>query len=178
MRPGIDHLIVTLVVGNESHIIVVSNLTDFLITLGNQLGLLLRDDDIIEVERQTGEVCHAVTQVLDTVEELAGLSETDILDNVGDDVAQALLRDDSIHITNLLGDNAVNDDTTNRGLHHVALGLAVDHIVDDHLHLSVEITLALIMGDDSLLRTVECQTLTLGTRADLSDIVETQHHIL
>ena len=60
----------------------------------------------------------------------------------------------------------------------MTLGLAIDDIVDDHLHQGVQVALTLVMGDDSLLRTVEGQTLTLGTRTDLGDIVQTKHHIL
>ena len=178
MRPGIDDLVVTLVVGDEAHVIVVGDLLDLSITLRNQLCLLLRDDDIVEVERQTGEVCHAITEVLDTVEEVAGLSKTDILDDISDDVTQTLLRNNGVDIAHLLGDNAVDDDTTDGGLNHMAHRLAVDTVVDDHLHQSVQVTLALIVGDDSLLGTVEGQAFTLGTRANLRDIVETQHHIL
>ena len=56
--------------------------------------------------------------------------------------------------------------------------LAVDHIVDNHLHLSMEVTLALIVGNDSLFRTVEGQSFTLGSRTDLGNIIQTEHHIL
>ena len=50
VRPGINNLIITLVVSDESHIIVVGNLTNLIITLLNQISLLLRDNNIIEVE--------------------------------------------------------------------------------------------------------------------------------
>ena len=178
MRPGIDNLIVTLVVGDESHVIVISNLTNLLITLLDQVGLLLRNDDIVEVERQTSQICHAVTEVLDTIEELTCLSETYILDYIGDNVAQTLLRDDLIDIAYLLRDDAIHDDTTYRCLDHVAFRLAVDDVVDNHLHLGMEVALTLIMGNDSLLGTVEGKPLTLGTWTDLRDIIETEHHIL
>ena len=56
--------------------------------------------------------------------------------------------------------------------------LAIDDIVNHHLHLSVQVALALVMGNDSLLRTVEGQTLTLGTWTNLRDVVQTKHHIL
>ena len=51
-------------------------------------------------------------------------------------------------------------------------------VLHQHFHLSVEVALTLVVGNDSLLRTVEGQTFTLGTWTDLSDIVKTQHHIL
>ena len=88
---------------DEAHVVVVGNLLNLLVTLLNEFCLLLRDDDIIEVERQTSQISHTVTEVLDTVEELTGLSETYVVDHIGDDVAETLLRDFLVDIANLLG---------------------------------------------------------------------------
>ena len=88
MGPGIDNLVVTLVGGDETHIIVVGNLLDLALSLLYDSFLLNRNDDIVEVERQTGYIRHVVTQVLDTVKEGAGASHTDCLDNAGDDATE------------------------------------------------------------------------------------------
>ena len=42
----------------------------------------------------------------------------------------------------------------------------------------MKIALTLIMSNNSLLRTVECQALTLGTWTNLGNIIKTKHHIL
>ena len=178
MRPSIDNLVVTLVICNESHIIVVGNLTYLIVTLLDQLSFLLRDNDIVEVERQTCQICHTVTKVLNTVEELAGLSKTNILNHVSNNATETLLRDHLIDITYLIRDNAINDNTTYRSFYHMALWLTIDDIVNDYLHLGMEIALTLIVGNDGLFRTVEGQAFTLCTWTDLGDIVETKHHIL
>ena len=60
----------------------------------------------------------------------------------------------------------------------MTLSLAIYDVVDNNLHLCMEIALAFIVGNDSLFRTVERQALALCTRTDLSDIIETKHHIL
>ena len=112
MGPGINNLIITLVVGDESHVIVVGNLLYLFITLSDKLSLLLWNNDIIEVERQTGHVSHAVTQVLDSIKELTSLGETYILNYSTDNVAQTLLRNNLINVTNLLWNDAVYDYTT------------------------------------------------------------------
>ena len=156
MRPGIDDLIVTLVVGNETHVVVVGNLLYLSITLLDEFCLLLRDDDIIEVERQTGLIGHTVTEVLDTVEELTCLSETYVVDHVGDDIAETLLGDFLIDIAHLLGDDAIHDDTTDRGLNSMLIGLTILIAVVDHdLHQGVQVALTLVMSNDSLFRTIE-----------------------
>ena len=179
MRPGIDHLIITLIVGNEAHVVVVGNLLNLLVTLLNEFCLLLRDDDIIEVERQTGLISHTITQVLNTIKELTSLSEAHMVDNIGNDVAEALLRDLLIDVAHLFGDDAIYNDTTDRGLNSVLIGLTVlVAVVNHHLHQGVQIALTLIVGDDSLLRSIERESLALGTRTDLRNIIETQHHIL
>ena len=89
--PGVDYLVVTLRVGDESHVVVLGNLAHFLVTTLHESFLFLWNDDVVEVERKSGKVCHAITKVLDTVEELACLGETYGLDYVGNDVAKALL---------------------------------------------------------------------------------------
>ena len=178
MGPSINNLIITLVIGDESHVIVVGNLLYLFITLSDKLSLLLWNNDIIEVERQTSQISHAVTKVLDTIKELTSLGETYILNNGCDDVAQTLLRDYLIYITNLLWNDTVHDNTTNRSLNHVTLCLAVYDIVNHYLYLCVEITLALVVSNDSLLRSVEGKSLTLCTWTDLGDVVQTKYHIL
>ena len=87
MCPSINNLVVTLLVGNETHIVVIGDCLNLLITFLNEFFLFLRNDNIIEVERQTCEVCHTITEVLDTIEELTCTGETNLLDNVSNDVA-------------------------------------------------------------------------------------------
>ena len=86
--PCIDNLVVTFVVGDETHVIVHHDLFDFFVTTLHEFFLFLRDDDITQVERQTTLERHLVTQVLDTVQEFTSTGYTDSLDNVADDVAQ------------------------------------------------------------------------------------------
>ena len=50
MCPYIDNLVVTLVIGDKTHVILGHDTLDLLITLGNKLLLLLRNDDIVKVE--------------------------------------------------------------------------------------------------------------------------------
>ena len=47
VRPGINNLVVTLIIGDETHIIIGNNLVNLLVTLRYDVLLLLRDNDII-----------------------------------------------------------------------------------------------------------------------------------
>ena len=91
MSPGIDNLVVTLLIGNETHIIVIGDFLNLLMTLSHDFFLLWWNNDITKVERKTGNVSHTITEVLDTIEELAGLSHTDSLDYIRNKSAQSLL---------------------------------------------------------------------------------------
>ena len=86
--PGVDDLVVTFVVGDETHTIVTHDLFDAIITGFDDFGFFLRNDDIVEVERQTTFVCFAITEVLDAIEEFASASHTNAFDDLGDDVAE------------------------------------------------------------------------------------------
>ena len=178
VSPGIDHLVVTLVLSDEAHVIVVLDGANLFVTALHDFLLFWRDDDIVEVERKTCNVSHTVTEVLDAVEELAGTSHTYSLDYVGDESAQSLLRDDIVEEAYFLWDDLVDDDTSYRCLHHALLELAVHYVLHDYLNRSVEVALALVVSNDSFLVAVERKARALCTRTELCDVVETEHHIL
>ena len=152
---------------------------DAIVTRLNNLSLFLRNDDIVEVERKSTFVCLAITEVLDTIEELASTSHTDTLDNLGNDVTERLLRDDGVDKSNFARNHFVDNDTTYRGLYQVTDGktILID-IIYQHLYRGVHSHLAFIVGDDGFLRTVEGETCTLSTRTELGDVVEAEYHVL
>ena len=80
MCPGIDHLVITLVLCDEAHVIVVLDGTNLVLATVNDGFLFWRDDNVVKVERQTCHISHAITKVLDAVEELACTSHTYGLD--------------------------------------------------------------------------------------------------
>ena len=51
-------------------------------------------------------------------------------------------------------------------------------ILHHDFHLSMEITLALVVGNDGLFWSVEGKSFSLGTRTDLRNVIQTQYHIL
>ena len=178
MCPGINYLIVTLLVGDETHVIVVGNFLNFTLPLTYDTGFLCRNDNIIKVERETGYVRHVVTKVLDTIKEFASASHSDRLNNVGDKTTQTLLRDNAIEEAHLFGNNLIDNDTTDRCFDHTVHELAVYKVVNNHLNLRVKITAAFVVSDKSFFRTIECESFALSTRTNLGDIVKTEHHVL
>ena len=179
MSPDIDNLIVTLLIGNEAHTILTTDALHFLVTLTDELFLLVGNDDITEVEGQTTFVGKAITEVLDAVEELTSASHTYSLDNVGNDAAKGLLGDDIVEEANLLRDNLVGDDATYRGLNHsLAESSVFELVVNHHKHGSMHIDALLVVCDDCLFGTIELQASALCSWTKLCDVVQTEHHIL
>ena len=179
VSPGVDDLVVAFVVGDEAHVIVHGNLVDFFITFLDDVHLLFRDDDVIEVEGESAFVCHAIAEVLDTVEEVASTCHTDGLDDLGDDVAERLLGDDSVDVATLHGDYLIDNDTSDGGFNQVLAGeAAVIDVIHHHFDGGMDIHALFIVGNECLFCTVEGETRTLGARTEFGDVVKTKHHVL
>ena len=56
--------------------------------------------------------------------------------------------------------------------------LSVNNIIDNNLYQRVQIATSFITCNQSLFWSIECQSLTLSTWANLGNIVKTKHHIL
>src|SRR5574344_2910766 len=179
MCPCINNLVVTLVVGDESHVVVVNDFLHLFVTSIHQFIFLLRDDDIAKVERQTALEGHVVTQVLDIIKELAGTGHSTHLYHFRDKVTQGLLVDDIVNVAHFYWHTFVNHQTAYGGLLQYIYNISVlVKILYIYLYQGMEFHTVLIVGYGSLFWTVEHQTLALCTFAHLGYIVQTKHHIL
>ena len=169
--PRVDYLVIAFGIGNETHVVVLGNLAYFLVTAFNNLFFLFRNDDVVEVERQSGNVCHAVTQVLDAIEKFASASHTHTLNNVGDDATQGFLRDNFVEIAHLVGDDAVYDNASYGGFNHAGLQFTVNEVGYNYLNGRVQVAAAFVVGDDCLFGSVESKSRTLCTWAYLGDVI-------
>ena len=179
LSPNVDNLIVSLVVGDKTHIVALGDVVGHLVALLHQRSLLLGDNHCVEVKRQTALECHTVTHCLDVVQEVSHLIGTCLLHHHCNDIAQRTLGQQLVDIANLLRHNLVEHNSTDGGLLQIAdrVALSVD-IINYATNLCVQLGTTLVVGDDSLLRTVEHQTFALSTGFGLGDIVQTEDHIL
>ena len=180
MCPDIDYLVIALVVGYETHRMVLENLLNLLVAFAHIFFFLLRDEHVAEVERNASLEGHVVAEVLDVVEELGRTRNTARLDDARDDCAQRFLRQNLVDIADLLRNIMVDKHAAHRGvLYEMLVGLAVlVDVVDNDADRSVKRHAAFVVGDLSLFGAVELQALTLVAGAELGDIIETEHHIL
>ena len=178
--PDVDDLIVTLVVGDDTEIEVIHDLLDLAEAIGDDLLLLLRYNDVGEVEGEACLVGHVVAEVLDPVEEGGALCDTAVLDHLTDDEPEVLLPHYAVVEWELaLGHHLIEEHTTIGGLDDVGdrLTLLVEILytcLDDGVHVET----ALIVSDLYLLEVTEYLALALGSGARLGDVIESEDHIL
>ena len=180
MCPDINYLVVTLVVGNETHVIVVDYLLYFFVTFLHQRFFLFGNNNISQVERKTAFECHLITEVLDSIQEFGCFCHTTNLDYVTDDVTKWLLRDNRIDITRFGRYNFVYNNTTyRRVVHHLVYHITVFvNVLNDNADRCVNVALTFVVGNKRFFRTVESEAFTFSSFTQFGDIVQTEYHIL
>ena len=180
MSPCIDNLIITLVISNETHVVVVHDLFHLGVTFGNQSLFFGRNEHITQIEGQTSLECHVVTQVLDIIKELSRTSHTANFNHLTDNIAQRFLRKDFIDIADLLRHILINQYTTHRRiLDHVLDNITVlIDIFHNDRYRSVQRNFTFVVSDFGFFGTIEFQSFTQRTRAKFSNIIQSQNHIL
>ena len=179
MRPSIDNLVVTFVVGNEAHVVVGHDLLYIGITFIDKSLFLGRDNHVGQIERKAALEGHLVSEVLDVVEELGCTHNTAYFDDITNDGTQRLLGKNLVDITHLFGNELIDENTTHRGIaQHFDIIAVLIEVLYTHLHGSMQCHLTFVVGNLSLLRSVENETFALGTGAQFGNVVQTQDHIL
>ena len=69
MGPDINYLVISFIVGDKAHTVVIENLIYLLIPFINQFLLLRRNDYIVKVKRKSSLESHLITKVLNIVKE-------------------------------------------------------------------------------------------------------------
>ena len=129
MCPDVDDLVVTFVVGDETHIVVAQHFVDFLVGFVDKRFLDLRDDHIAEVEGQPALESHDEPEVLDIIEEIGSLLGTGCFQDVPDDVAEGLLGEQLVDVTHLFRYDLVEEDPSAGGFNDLVHRLAIDPVI-------------------------------------------------
>ncbi len=168
--PSTHDVVVTLVICHLTEIIHLSDLLHLRISLCDEFGFFLWNQNIVQIETQTAFECHLVTEILDVIEELRCACHTTGLDNLGDNALHGTFLQGDILIAYLLRHILVDHHASGSRFHQCA--------VDTHLDNRVNIHLPFVQRHKALFRTVEKLSLALLVLAGLGDIVKTQNHIL
>ena len=71
MGPDVNDLVVSFVVGDETHIVVLHHFCYLLFGAIHQLDLFIGNDDVIQVERKSSFKCIVETEVLNVIQKLS-----------------------------------------------------------------------------------------------------------
>ena len=180
MRPNVNDLVVTLVVGDETHVVVVHHLAHLGRGFGDQLLLFRWDDDVVQVEGQTTLEGHGEPELLDVVEELRRTWHTHAVQDVRNDAAKRLLGQKLVDEARLCRHMFVKEDTSTSGVNQADVSVDV-HVT--HLDGCVQVQAAFLMRDAHFFRRVAHHALAfhlmlLGRRTFLGDVVQAQDHVL
>src|SRR5271157_5513006 len=118
--PGVQHLVVPLLVGDDSALVQLVVLLDLFFGLGDDLVLGQRGLEVVGRERQARAGRFAKPEVLHPVQERDRLAPTEDLVAVGDDALKLLLPQGQVVKRHLVVQDVIEDDPPHRGLHYHA----------------------------------------------------------
>ena len=136
IRPDVDNLVVTFIVGDKPHVVALHHLFDALVTFVDQRFLFIGNDHRIEVERQSAAEGHLVSHVLDIVEESCRFVGSGLLHHQADDVAQRTFGQHFVQEAHLFGNHLVEDDPADGRIDQFTNRLPVlveDALLEPHL---------------------------------------------
>ena len=180
VRPNVNDLVVALVVGDETHVVVLHHFSHLLCRTIDQLFLLTWDDNVVQVERQATFEGHVEAQVLDVIQELRRTWYVGAIQNVRDDATQRLLRQELIDVARFQRHVVIEQYAATRGLDDVDVSVDINVT---HFDLSVQVELAFLVRNAHLFggvagHALALHRLVLGALADFGHVVQAQHHVL
>src|SRR5690606_6809766 len=144
--PDIDDLVVTFIVGDETHVIVVPYFLNLALRILKKFFLDLRDDEVVDAERETTLEGCTESEVLDIIEELRSLRHVRDHDDVADDLTKILLSEEGVYKSNFSRHELIKQYATHSCLNQLMLEQSIC-IADVGLHLDpcMQVDLAFII---------------------------------
>ena len=196
LLPGIDYLLVTLLLGNETTTIVTCDLVNDSLCVCQQLLLARRNGhirdgyghrrdgglliahrlDVIQGEGSLGSAMYVHDSLQNLLKILLLYDEVNLRKNL-------VARNRTIHEAEILWDDLIENQTTYRSIHNalddlLAAILRLYDLADSALDQGVHRDVAILLCEDRLVDALEEHTLVWLTRTRLCNIVDTEYHIL
>ena len=92
MCPDVDDLVITFVIGDKAHVVIVNYFINFSHGIFDEGLFNLWNNHIIEVKGEASLECHGETKVFDVVKELGCFSCSSFLQDGADDITKSFLR--------------------------------------------------------------------------------------
>ena len=129
--PDVDDLVVTLAVGDDTLVELGFDFGDLLARVGDNIFLRLRDDHVVDTDRDARLERGLETELLELVEGLNGHGVTGGLVGIEDEVAELSLRDREVNKTEFLRPDLVEDDTADGGAEGFLLLVTVNGVATE-----------------------------------------------
>ncbi len=110
--PRIDDLVVPLTFGDNTGVVVVFDLINFLLCLVDDRNLFGWDHYVCDRHRESTTSSGLEAGFLELVEELNGLCKTSLAEAIRDHLTQTLLAEHLIHVPEFFRNDEVEDDAT------------------------------------------------------------------
>ncbi len=170
LRPDRHDLLVALLVGDEAALVLLRDLPDPLLVLGEDLLLVRRDDDVVLRHRDAGLRREAEAEALDRVEDPRHRRRAVAVDELRDEAVRLALRQRAVDVVVERGrvdvlraerlpqgavDLRVEDDTARGREHELVAPAVLDRLPESDL-LALERELDLLLGAEALRPRLRC----------------------
>ena len=125
MRPDIDHFVVTFARRDDALAILLLDFVNLLLRRLDLLALLLRNDHVIDSDRDTGPRRFAEAQLFEPVERRDSFFVATDFVTAPDQIAQGRFADDFVRETKFFGPDFAEDDAPNGGLNDLLVGITI-----------------------------------------------------
>ena len=181
--PKVNDLVIAFIGTHEAHLLELTDFGSLRVGVSDKPALLLRHQDVAQVERQTTFISLIVTHVLDIVKELGRYSSTFYPHHVANDGTKRLLGQQFVNEAVVIRNDLVEDDATHGSFDEFRNKFVLITHLDANLNDSVHIGATFIMGNNHLFRRIERHAFALHrvlrrALTRLCDIVQTQNHVL
>ena len=181
LLPNADHVLVSLLVGDETLGVLAINLGDILVGLGNDRLLPLCHGDVEDGDRHTAAGCRLKSDALDAVGEECSLDLAEQLERAADQLTKIGARQRTVYETKSVWKDLVELHATNSGLDALLnelLALLVPHL-GDHVDWCVDGQLTEVIGEERFGLVGEAASLgAIGQGGLLREIEAAEHHVL
>src|SRR6185437_6433135 len=193
-RPQLRDLVLALLVGDGAFQVLLLQRDDLLFSVGHNGVLRLRDDHVVEADRQAGAGGVLEAELLDAVERANGDLEAEVQVAVVDELADALLLEQTVDERNPLRQRVIEDGAADRGgdvllveVHGLGVRDVLVVVGRGHVEHGAGVAqadrrerfhLLRFQRHEDLFDVGEGTAFTDGADLGLGQVVEAEHHVL
>ena len=181
--PTVDDLVVSFVVGDQTHVVVVPHFVHFALSFFQRILLNGRNNQVSQVEGQPTPESPGKAHFLDFVQEVGSNCKIRQFDYLADYGFEVFLGHQAVLVRNTFRHYLVEQDPTHRSIDQTHDFLSVFRNRNTYFDLGVQINFTFVEGNDYLFRRVKFHAFPFHDHISngsllLGDVVQAQYHVL